>query len=156
VLSLKAFISCKKTVLTKLDKQSLAGLNEFDNLVGLSGALNSFRVASKVVEIVLSSVFMFDSLPPKTAFSRFPPVHRTDQEGRQRVEGGSPYAVRATLRKGGKRAFPRVERAGKRRRPSRIAGPCPANADPGKDNGFLERRELPDRSVDLSAATVAP
>jgi hypothetical protein len=72
---------------------------------------------------------MFDSLPPKTAFSRFRPVHRTDHEGLLRVEGGSPYAVRATLRKGGKRAFPRVEQAGKRRRPSRIAEPCPANAD---------------------------
>src|SRR5260370_15352118 len=35
MLSLKAFISCKRTVLTRLDKQSLTGLNEFDNLVGL-------------------------------------------------------------------------------------------------------------------------
>src|SRR5712671_6054658 len=37
MLSLKAFTSCKRTVPTRLDKQSLAGLNEFDNLVGLSG-----------------------------------------------------------------------------------------------------------------------
>src|ERR1700722_16444568 len=51
-------------------------------------SLEQLQVASEVVEVVLSSVFMFGSLPPKTAFSRFPSVHKTDHEGLFRVESG--------------------------------------------------------------------
>jgi hypothetical protein len=85
--------TCKRTVLKKLDKQSLVGLNEFDNLVGR--ALNSFGVASESrsnCPRCVSHVFMFGSRQRKTAFSRFLAFHSVNLQGPLRVRF-DPFAT---------------------------------------------------------------